>query len=77
MIFSLMLQSFINKYCKQVVLDLSLMVKMSLSDQGDMHVSCHVFFKLFVVDFYLEEGGFETDFLSVPLNNIIPAKAIV
>ena len=54
-----MLQSFLNKYCKQFFLDLSLMVKMSLSDQRDMHdslqLSWHLmFFKLFVVDFYLE-----------------------
>ena len=54
-----MLQSFLNKYCKQVFLDLSLMVKMSLSDQRDMHdslqLSWHLMiFKLFVVDFYLE-----------------------
>ena len=50
-----------------------------LPDKRDMHDSLQLswnlmFFKLFVVDFYLEnqDGGFETDFLSVPLNNIIP-----
>ena len=59
MLILVMLQSFLNKYCKQVFLDLSLMVKMSLSDQRDMHdslqLSWHLMiFKLFVVDFYLE-----------------------
>ena len=57
--FLLMLQSFLHKYCKQELLDLSLMVKMSLSNKRDMHdslqLSWHLmFFKLFVVDFYLE-----------------------
>ena len=59
MTFLLMLQSFLHKYCKQELLDLSLMVKMSLSNKRDMHdslqLSWHLmFFKLFVVDFYLE-----------------------
>ena len=54
-----MLQSFLYKYCKQAFLDLSLMVKMSLSDQRDMHdslqLSWHLMiFKLLVVEFYLE-----------------------
>ena len=34
-----MLQSFLHKFCKQELLDLSLMVKMSLSNKRDMHDS--------------------------------------
>ena len=53
---------------------------MSLSNKKDMYDSCKLswhlmFFKLFVVEnstWKIQDGGFETDFLSVPLNNIIP-----
>ena len=50
---------------------------MSLSNKRDMHdslqLSWHLmFFKLFVVDFKIKNGGFGTDFLPVPLNSIIP-----
>ena len=55
----------VKYYIKQVFLDLSLMVKMSLSDQRDMHDSLQLsrhlmFFKLFVVDFYLENPRWRT-----------------
>ena len=60
-----MLQSFQNKYCKHVFLDLSLLVKV-----------CHAFmlivvYKVVCWKWKIQNGGFGTDFLSEPLNNII------
>ena len=48
-----MLQSFQNKYCKQVFLELVLLEMMSLSDKRDMHDRLDIV-QAIVVDFYLE-----------------------